>query len=190
MPLTQTQPLWRVDDAHDLDQASDGFSRFGAYLSTRTHDLDLEWSAPADRAFSFACWAWRIATPPVMSPGYVRLGPAIESAILWRDSYEGLPAAAVTVCAPLPPALAATRGGWRGWARDNGVEPDHRGLFRCALPTVRLEAAVGGWQWPDPPAELADVRALVAAAKLAVHTAISAFDATFADAVDAVAVAS
>jgi hypothetical protein len=66
--------VW-VDDAYDLDYASDGSSRFAAYLRQWSADLD----DPELSAASYVATVWRVATGPVMSPGYVQLNPTVWS---------------------------------------------------------------------------------------------------------------
>ncbi len=65
-----------VDRGYDRDSASDGGSRYGAYVRERlgwfTDAGCWEWDDSAPR---FAAVVWRIATGPVMVPGYVRMHP-------------------------------------------------------------------------------------------------------------------
>ncbi|GAA5216954.1 hypothetical protein [Streptomyces thinghirensis] len=88
--------LVRVDREYDRRNAdSRSGSRFGSYISARTAELDSE--DRTDRA-EFTAWAWRIATPPVMSPGYIDIRPDL-SVTFDRDE-DGDPIVKVTV--PLP----------------------------------------------------------------------------------------
>ncbi|TLQ39008.1 hypothetical protein [Streptomyces marianii] len=68
-----TTTLVRIDDPYDRNRSDTGApldSRFGRYLARRVNELeDDERTNPVD----FLIWAWNIATPPVMSPGYVRI---------------------------------------------------------------------------------------------------------------------
>lgn len=66
-----TTKAFTVDDGHDADMASDGNSRFGAYIRQR-RTMFCEDGHPVDDRVRFALTAWRIAQPPIMSPGYVR----------------------------------------------------------------------------------------------------------------------
>ncbi|MEV6424986.1 hypothetical protein [Streptomyces sp. NPDC051662] len=96
--------LVRVDHDHDRRNAdSRSGSRFGSYVSARTAELDEE--DRTDRA-EFTAWAWRIATPPVMSPGYIDIRPDLS--ITFDRDEDGDPIVKVTV--PLPHrALARER---------------------------------------------------------------------------------
>ncbi|GHB75954.1 hypothetical protein GCM10010331_74780 [Streptomyces xanthochromogenes] len=84
--------LVRVDREYDRRNAD---SRFGSYISARTEELFEE--DRTDRAL-FTAWAWRIATPPVMSPGYIDIRPDL-SVTFDRDE-DGDPIVKVTM--PLP----------------------------------------------------------------------------------------
>jgi hypothetical protein len=61
-------------------------SRFGRYLTRRMDDL---WEEDRGDPADFLCWAWAVATPPVMSPGYVRIRPDLTSVRLSRSQYDG-----------------------------------------------------------------------------------------------------
>ncbi|MFE7442370.1 hypothetical protein ACFU7X_18185 [Streptomyces chartreusis] len=88
--------LVHVDRDYDRRNADTrSGSRFGSYISARTAELDEE--DRTDRA-EFTAWAWRIATPPVMSPGYIDIRPDL-SVTFDRDE-DGDPIVKVTV--PLP----------------------------------------------------------------------------------------
>ncbi|MEU8511610.1 hypothetical protein AB0C76_08495 [Kitasatospora sp. NPDC048722] len=77
MPEFSESVLAITDDADDRERASDGRSRYGAYLAARADQL-LDDGAPMDAA-SFAVAAWRIATSPVMAPGYLRIRPDLAA---------------------------------------------------------------------------------------------------------------
>ncbi len=57
-----------ADRDYDREFASDGISRYGAYL----RDASFEPWTDDDQAVEWAVFAWERATGPVMSPGYVR----------------------------------------------------------------------------------------------------------------------
>ncbi|GGV39556.1 hypothetical protein GCM10010495_66150 [Kitasatospora herbaricolor] len=80
MPQFTAHTLALIDDAYDKANASDGSSRFGSYLAVnagRLHDAGAP-LGPVD----FAQAVWRIATSPVMSPGYVRIRPDLAALAL------------------------------------------------------------------------------------------------------------
>ncbi|MFJ9605444.1 hypothetical protein ACIRS1_03710 [Kitasatospora sp. NPDC101176] len=143
MPEFDRFTLAVVDDGYDRRHASDGHSRFGAYLD-RHAGLPQDGEPPYTAA-EFAVVAWGIATVPVMSPGYVHLRPDLlaVTAHLAEDDPTGL---VMRLTAPVPHHALATRprpGRWLDWERDchhHGpwsptVEPipDHR-------PTLVLSA--------------------------------------------------
>lgn len=127
MTTMTTDPFW-IDEHADYDKASDGISRYGAYLRQRVHEF-----AHCDDAGDFAAQAWKIATGPVMSPGYVRRGwPRIRQVSFgWHE--DGLLASA-EIDAPLPAGLARLRG-YASWEWEDGGwwEPSR---FPALLTTV------------------------------------------------------
>lgn len=96
--MSQPPAAFWVDRDYDRDYASDGISRYGAYL----RDATFEPWTDDDQAVEWAAFAWRRATGPVMSPGYVRHHPRILSALLERSSWDGGLAAAVSLVSPWP----------------------------------------------------------------------------------------
>jgi hypothetical protein len=87
-----------VDRDYDREHASDGTSRYGAYL----RDATFEPGTDHDQAVEWAAFAWRRATGPVMSPGYVRYHPRVRSAQLERSGWDGSLAAGVTLVSCWP----------------------------------------------------------------------------------------
>jgi hypothetical protein len=92
-----------VDRDYDREQASDGVSRFGAYL----HGAAFEPWTDDDQATEWAVFAWSRATGPVMSPGYARYHPRILGAGLERSGWDGNLAAGVTIVCDWPTQLTA-----------------------------------------------------------------------------------
>ncbi|MFB7946309.1 hypothetical protein ACFC6L_15475 [Kitasatospora phosalacinea] len=80
MPEFNSSTLAFTDDVADRRDASDGFSRFGAYLGYNAGLLHED-GAPLS-AQEFARSVWEVATAPVMSPGYVRVRPDLHSLTL------------------------------------------------------------------------------------------------------------
>src|SRR5258707_9312525 len=81
----------------------------------RGHQNADTWLGPYERAaplsghgqaFGLAVFAWRGATPPVMSPGYVRRHPRILSARLERADWDSSLTAHVDLVIPQPPSLS------------------------------------------------------------------------------------
>ncbi|MFD7729545.1 hypothetical protein ACFV6F_04040 [Kitasatospora phosalacinea] len=117
MPEFNSSTLAFTDDVADRRDASDGHSRFGAYLGYSANLLHDEGEPLSAREFAFA--AWQTATGPVMSPGYVRIRPDLHSLTL--VSYgEDLDRIALRVDVPLRHHHLAARPDHRlsDWQRD------------------------------------------------------------------------
>lgn len=179
--LRACEPLFTLDDDWDESRASDGVSRFGAYLTQGLERDGFGFSSPG----SWETFCWWTATPPVMSPGYVVMCPEIVgSSCAWDyDAGVGL-VGTVTVCARLPERLP----GWSGWIRRLGGElegpPPGR---RTALARVTFEAVLEGVVLLgdfDPPSLTRPE--LVAVAKGTVRDLAGAMNAAFGEAVAAV----
>ncbi|WP_327073855.1 hypothetical protein OG196_23510 [Kitasatospora purpeofusca] len=85
MPEFDRSTLAIVDDIRDREQASDGHSRYGAYLAQHADDFHED-GAPL-RPVEFAIAAWRTATAPVMAPGYVAVRPDVYPLDVYRDHH-------------------------------------------------------------------------------------------------------
>lgn len=86
------QLIVRVDDEYDRDRASNGDSRYAAYLRQNANLFRDAWSdepAPVEDPVEFAVHAWRVATGPVMSPGYVQWRSDLHGVSLHRDENDG-----------------------------------------------------------------------------------------------------
>jgi hypothetical protein len=111
---------FRPDDAYDLDQASDDGSRYGVYLRQRQDmyedTVDIHDNLDPVR---YAAVVWRIATGPIMSPGYVRChNDRIIGSELHRSYEDGSLIASFTMTVPRPAEL---RSMWRfsDWKHDS-----------------------------------------------------------------------
>jgi hypothetical protein len=163
---TAPTAFW-VDRGYDREYASDGISRYGAYLREATFE---PWTDD-DQAVEWAVFAWRRATGPVMSPGYVRYHPRVLSARLERGGWDGSLAAGVTLVSSWPedlkPALVkAVRLGerdayWQGWPTEYRggeatcyFEPSEADIAArpYLLATVSLQFTVPSAALPQPPA--------------------------------------
>ena len=96
-----------VDRDHDREHASDGISRYGAYL----RDAAFEPWTDHDQAVEWAVFAWRRATGPVMSPGYVRYHPRVLAARLERSGWDGSLVAGVDLVSAWPEQLKTALAG-------------------------------------------------------------------------------
>ncbi|MFF7454772.1 hypothetical protein [Kitasatospora sp. NPDC008115] len=88
MPDFDRFTLAIVDDIRDREQATDGHSRYGAYIGQ--HADDFHDDGQPLRPVNFAAVAWSVATSPVMSPGYVDVRPDVQPLTIHLD-YDGRP---------------------------------------------------------------------------------------------------
>ncbi len=138
-----------IDRDYDRANASDGVSRYGAYL--RDHaDLFDPWGEAPDGVtgdpVEFAVAAFKVAIGPIMSPGYVHWHGRVCDYGAGRSEHDGGLLVSVTLAVPSPVRLPWD---WCGWERDfhgRYLEPDDRrptGLCRLEL------------RWPVPTEQLA-----------------------------------
>lgn len=148
--------------AHEDDRtsASDGVSRYGAYVRDRASHVAEMWGE--DLRAEFAAFAWRIGTGPVMAPGYVRYLRRVISAQVERNDWDGSLTANVELATGWPAALRNEHswrvGGmyWRDWQQDHGryVGPYGEQLTKAPflLCTSRMLFPVPMDRLPSPPA--------------------------------------
>ena len=106
-----------IDYDYDRENASDGVSRYGAYVrqsSMFADSWDGTWDDAQVRQARFAEAAWATATTPVMSPGFVRRHPRVISAVVQFNTWDATLAGSVQLVTPWPHALASSR----DWQRD------------------------------------------------------------------------
>ncbi len=161
-----------VDRDYDRGYASDGISRYGAYL----RDAAFEPWTGNDQMVEWAVFAWRRATGPVMSPGYVRCHPRVLAARLERSGWDGSLVAGVDLVSCWPEQLrtALARGPrlgdqdtyWQDWpaeyAGGDTVSYYQPGEADVAarpylLATVSLQFTLPPAALPEPPATSADL---------------------------------
>jgi hypothetical protein len=156
---------FRIDYEYDSGEADRaGGSRFLNYVRLNQGWFDGCWALDDPRA-DFAATAWRIATAPVMAPGYVRTHPRILTAELQRSDWDSKLLARADLITPAPQALrqSSERGGgrwWRDWpaesliGREAYYEPGGRELRDdpYMLPSVSLRWALPDHAVLDPPA--------------------------------------
>jgi hypothetical protein len=162
------QFVW-ADDAYDGDYASDGTSRFGAYLRQRAHIYDGEELGPV----AYAVAVWGIANAPVMAPGYVRLGPVVESVLCRRSEDADALIASVETRLPWPEPLRRDPSlrSWVSWSRSQDWSDDEPRRLEptderpALLTTAELRIPIKAADLPDLRADVPDVQA----AKQVVH---------------------
>ncbi|MFF7795573.1 hypothetical protein [Streptomyces sp. NPDC007991] len=160
MPQWNDQLLVYVDDQYDQEYADDRISRYGAYLRQRPDEFRDGWSdepAPIETPEEFAVHAWRVATPPVMAPGYVRVRPDLRRVTLHRDEDDGSLYAEIHI--PLrhhhigsgPKRFPYA---WQDWDTETALAGD-RYLTHLEPRTIRQTAVltstvvrVSGREWP------------------------------------------
>jgi len=154
-----TDPFW-IDAEYDREAASDGVSRYGAYI----RQAKFEPWTDDDKAVELAVFAWQQATGPVMAPGYVRRHHRVLSARLERSDWDGSLVASVELVTQQPGPLQYLRSGdhdlWRDWPRESSFsgdpvyyEPGGQDLASSAylLTSARLLFTVPSVGLPEPP---------------------------------------
>jgi hypothetical protein len=155
-----------VDGDYDREYASDGISRYGAYL----RDAAFEPWTDNDQAVEWAVFAWSRATGPVMSPGYIRYHPRVLAARLERSGWDGSLVAGVDLVSSWPEQLktALAKGlrlgdrdtYWQDWPTEClGDTVSYYGPSEAdiaarpyLLATVSLQLTVPSAALPEPPA--------------------------------------
>jgi hypothetical protein len=168
-----TNEAFWIDDEFDRE----GGGRYAAQVTRDVFMFDDAWGDIAP--VTFACAAWRLATPGLLDPGLVRWHRRILTAFCTRNRWDGGLTAQVTLAAPLPAALTSSNQwwrdrGWRDWPQTFGqfLQPTLEDLARHPhiRTSILVEAPipVGGLPAaPDGPDEY-----LPATARLAVATLV------------------
>src|SRR6266508_4939598 len=180
---TAAGPVCWVDLAWDRTNASDGVSRYGAYLrghaeefqSWHGEDLDGITTDPGE----FAAAAFRVACGPIMSPGYVHWHPPILD---HQVDHGESPAPSrlickVTLATCLPLRLGSPWWSWTTYLGRDWSEPEdarHAALARLELRWPLQVATLPRQRRPARPGvpNLADARAAVRALVAAINTTV------------------
>lgn len=110
------QRAFTTNDRQDEALASDGVSRYGAYLRQRSHTFrhDGQDCPPTTDPVRFVITAWTIASSPIMAPAYVTPHPRIQDVTVhWDDDHRA--ALAVQIAVAAPAAANHLPSPWRGW---------------------------------------------------------------------------
>lgn len=128
-PCPASAAVW-IDADYDREHATGGHSRYGAYVRDRLGSFAECWDGSYDdpAEVQFAATAWRVATGPIMVPGYVRCHPRILTTELEPSSWDCSLLAQVDLITPWPRPLtdsrrwmaATDRGWWRDWQLEFG----------------------------------------------------------------------
>jgi hypothetical protein len=139
--------LWLDPRADPTRWSEDG--GYAEILQRHLADFDGIWGDIAPVAF--ACTAWRLATPPVAVPGFIRCHQRVLTARCEQNTWDGSLIARVSVVSPLPSALSASKAwwhdrGWQEWPQVFGqfVEPAQRDLAKYPFirPVLHLDVPV------------------------------------------------
>lgn len=122
--------VFRFNDAHDRESASDGVSRYGFYLRDRP-DMFADWDdsgAVSTDPARFTRAAWEIANSPVMSPSYVVWdAERLQSVTCAGSELDGSLIVRVQLAVPRPVELRSVLG-FGEWER-GGSWGGPRGYF-------------------------------------------------------------
>lgn len=112
--MTDHHRVFWLDEDYDRSHASNGRSRYGSYLYSRSH-LFHDDDQPTD-PHRFAILAFDIASPPVMAPGFVCHHPRVLH-VAWPRDDEDRWACEIQLIAPRPAVIErALRGRyWTDW---------------------------------------------------------------------------
>jgi hypothetical protein len=176
---TRGRVCW-VDADWDRARASDGISRYGAYLRGHTEEFAPLYGPDAGGitldAGEFAAAALRVATGPIMSPGYVRWHPRVLDHTVGhgQDPEPDRLVCQLTLATSPPRWLGAPWQGWTQYLGRDWWEPDddrHAALARLQL---RWPLHTSALPCPRPPTvpgqpNLRDAMAAVGALAAAIN---------------------
>ena len=135
MNTTTERSVW-IDAAYDRKRASDGLSRYGAYVKQNLSGFAECWDGTFEAGLPvhFAVQAWRVATGPIMAPGFVRYHRRVLSVRLDYSYWRRVRAGGGTGRPPsaTPTANQATK-----------ISPKHRFCSRqprCGSPFPRVSS--------------------------------------------------
>lgn len=122
-----------LDQDFDRERAGEGFSRYAVHVRKNLEEFAWGDIAPV----RFAATVWELATPPSLSPGFVRWDRRVLEASCLRNTWDGTLTAQIKLVSPLPEPLTRSRAwwrdrGWQGWQASFGqyVEPTQQDLAR------------------------------------------------------------
>lgn len=171
--------LVSVDEESDRERASNGYSKYGAYIAARPEKFheDEEPGTPLTAA-EFAAAAWEVATPPILV-GYVNWRPDLETVTTAFTDHGDL---LLKVSVPLwhgdLPADRRPRYPWQDWTTEydygtrddkyrSAYQPEIKGDRPAVLTVSHILIPTVDWDLPDP--RHAEGRALLEEAKHVVH---------------------
>jgi hypothetical protein len=147
--VTATARMFWVDAADDRERASDGVSRYAAYVRQAARGFTEDAEVFDDPAAAWAVRAWNTACPPVMCPGFVAWHPRVLSARAERDEWAGDLRVTVDLVSALPESVARVAGyEWSCWRYEEWgeryEEPELRqaGRDKSLLPTMTASVLI------------------------------------------------
>lgn len=184
--MTDTDRLLWIDEITDRELASDGVSRYGAYLRQAAHRFQDWDEEPTSDPATFAAQAFEIACTPIMSPPYVVTHPRVITCVPHRDE-DGRYAVQFELAVGMAQRFRlALPSGWRGWQQTrNGVyfapwDNDYPAAYATATVRLpfphpdRLPTPAYDHGAPHTPTAQHAVRVLVAHANAALGDALTA----------------
>ncbi|KAB2351603.1 hypothetical protein [Actinomadura rudentiformis] len=185
--------IFQFNETDDRDRASDGVSRYGAYLRQRP-ELFADWdddSAVTTDPADFVRSAWQVATPPVLT-GYTEwTAERVQNITCTNSEHDGSLIVRVQIAVPRPRALDNLPG-WADWDRHNFGDPgfytpydDDLARRPAMLTSILLLVNIPNHQLYTPQA--APGQLLVDDAKAAIHRLAALLDAHLAPVLDALA---
>lgn len=177
--------LAQLDEKYDRERVVDP-SRYGAHLE-RHQDMLRGFDGEAFSPVEFAAGAWRVATAPIMEPGYVRIRPDLAG-ITAAPAEDDRDLLVLTVSVRLTIGQLANGallrcGGWQDWRPVVGYRGEaHRPLeepadhCRAVLTVAQIRVPVYARDVPVPGSfgrtgQLRDAQAAVAALARIVNAA-------------------
>jgi len=148
--MTDGNLLW-VNDSYDRAYASDGVSRYGAYLRQGAGRF-LDWDdEPTSDVAEFAATAFEIASGPTMSPGYIAAHPRVTDLQLHCDD-DGRRAIQLNLAATIPSELYRVMPRrWQSWQQPHGEDGRWQQPYDNDRLTVTTALTV---RVPFPPVDL------------------------------------
>jgi hypothetical protein len=148
---TELLVCW-IDPDYDRINASDGQSRYGAYVRDHARLFNPFQDASDDVTrdpVEFTIAAFRVATGPIMAPGLVRWHRRVCTYGVEPSERDGRLVVSITLATPAPLRLPGWA--WRGWEcdfLDRFLEPEDRGPV--ALARLELRWPLGSDQLHRP----------------------------------------
>jgi hypothetical protein len=136
-----------LHDVYDFAHASDGQSRYGAYLAQNVRRFRYEGEELTKEPAEFAAAAFVIASPPIMSPPYIGTHPRVLH-VMPRWDMDRRGALHIELAIPLAERIADQLSShFGGWERDHSSgryysPEDHAEPSACTRLTISIPLPV------------------------------------------------